>query len=62
MLVSEEDVQEFQALYKKHFGRDINRAEALAKAIQLLRTVELTYKPMTEQELEKVLTLLASLN
>lgn len=41
---------EFQQLYKKHFGIDLSRQDALSKYTRLLRTVEIIYKPMTVQE------------
>lgn len=48
------EIVEFQHLYKKHFGKDITREEALSKYIRLLRTVVLTYKPMTEDEFKNL--------
>jgi hypothetical protein len=53
-MISEAEVISFQQLYKKHFGREISREDALKKGIQLLRTVELTYKPMTEEEFNEL--------
>ncbi len=53
-MISDAQIISFQQLYKKHFGREISREEALKNAIQLMRTVELTYKPMTEDDFKKL--------
>ena len=53
-MMSEAEIISFQQLYKKHFGREINREDASKLGIQLIRTVELTYKPMTEEEFNEL--------
>lgn len=53
-MISEEGLIKFQALYKKHFGIEISREVALSKGIRLLRTIELIYKPMTENDYKKL--------
>jgi hypothetical protein len=37
--ISEEDLDEFLRLYKKHFSKDITRAEALKIALQIKKIV-----------------------
>ena len=44
MQLTDEHVAEFQMLYKKHFGMDISKAEALEKGIRLIRLMEITLK------------------
>jgi len=51
---SDQEVIEFQQLYKKHFDIELSREEALKQSIALFRLVELTYKPMTEEEFNKL--------
>jgi hypothetical protein len=53
-MLSETQVQSFQALYKKSFGKDITREEAYEKGVKLLRLVELTYRPITQQEYDEL--------
>ena len=50
MQLTDKDIESFQALYKKHFNKDISRAEALAKGTQLLTLMKAVYKPMTQEE------------
>ena len=50
MSLSDEQIAKFQALYKKHFGKDISKEKALAKGTQLIRLIELIYQPMTKDE------------
>ena len=50
MQLTDKDIESFQALYKKHFNKDISRAEAVAKGTQLLTLMKAVYKPMTEDE------------
>ncbi len=53
-MLSDEQVTKFQALYKRQFGREITKDEALEKGIKLVRMMQLIYKPMTQEEYEKV--------
>ncbi|MCL4390228.1 MAG: hypothetical protein M1484_02765 [Patescibacteria group bacterium] len=47
-------ITKFQELIKKATGKKISRQEALEKGAKFLRLVELTYKPMTESEFQKL--------
>ena len=49
MVLSEIDIAKFQELYKKHFGIDISREEALDQGMKLLRLVSIVYKPKLEK-------------
>lgn len=50
MQLTDEDVEEFQTLYERKFGTRINKNEAHAKAISLIRLMEIVYRPLTEKE------------
>jgi len=53
-MLSEERIKSLQALYKKHFNKDISREEAFEKGSELIRLVQIVYKPMTEERWEIV--------
>jgi len=44
MTLTDEHIADFQMLYKKHFGKDIGKDEALAKGIRLVRLMEVVLK------------------
>jgi hypothetical protein len=52
MVLSDEDILKFQALYKSEFGIEISREDAYEKGIRLLQLMSVVYKPMTEKEYE----------
>jgi len=52
-MLSDEQVEKFQALYKKHFGEELSKEEAYEKGAKLLRMVQLVYKPITEKEYQE---------
>jgi len=54
MVLNNEQVTKFQELYKNRFGKNISREDALEQGIKLIRLVELTYKPMTNFEYQKI--------
>jgi len=51
-MLSDEQIKKFQELWLKRFGKEISREEAYEKGAKLMRLVELTYKPMTQEEYE----------
>ena len=53
-MLSTEQITQFQTLYKNRFGKTISREEALEKGAKLIRLVEIVYKPMTEEEYQKL--------
>lgn len=53
-MLSTEQITQFQTLYKNRFGKEISREEALEKGAKLIRLVEIIYKPMTEEEYQKL--------
>ncbi|HAW57728.1 MAG TPA: hypothetical protein DCX03_01730 [Bacteroidales bacterium] len=52
MVLSDEDILKFQALYKSEFGIEISREDAYEKGIKLLGLMSAVYKPMSEEEYE----------
>ena len=53
-MLSDEQIKQFQILYKNRFGKEISREEAYEKGAKLVRLVELIYKPMTENEYKQL--------
>ncbi len=54
MVLSDEDIIKFQALYKSEFGIEISREDAYEKGIKLFQLMSAVYKPMTEKECEQI--------
>lgn len=54
MQLTDKDLDSFQALYKTHFNKDISRAEALAKGMQLLTLMKAVYRPMTQEQFDAI--------
>lgn len=53
-MLNNEQIIEFQTLYRKRFGKEISREEACEQGVKLIRLLELIYKPMTETEYQKL--------
>jgi hypothetical protein len=53
-MLSNEQITNFQTLYKNRFGREISREEAYEQGVKLMRLVELIYTPMTETEYQQL--------
>jgi hypothetical protein len=54
MVLSDEDISSFQAIYRKRFGREISKEDAYEKGIKLLRLMSIVYRPMTEAEYQNL--------
>ena len=54
MHLTDEDIAKFQALYKKHFGKEISKARAHDEGIKLVRLMQLIYKPMTKADYDQL--------
>lgn len=54
MELSEEDITEYQEIYKEQFGEEVSREEAYKQGINLLRLLEVVYKPSTKEEWEEL--------
>lgn len=55
MQVSPKALAEFKAIYKEQFGKDLTDQETYDKASNLLRLMDVVYRPMTKQDLEEVM-------
>ncbi|MFA5386307.1 MAG: hypothetical protein WC297_01375 [Candidatus Paceibacterota bacterium] len=53
-MLSDEQIKKYQMLHKNRYGTEISREEAYTRGAQLLRLIELIYKPMTEEEFQKL--------
>jgi len=53
-MLSDEQVSTFQDIYRKRFGKEISKADALEKGIKLVRLMEIIYKPITEHDLAEL--------
>lgn len=53
-MLSEQDVTNFQTLYKKEFGIDISREQALEEGLKLVGLVGNIYQPMTQAEHDEI--------
>ena len=54
MVLSDEDITKFQALYKNELGIEISREDAYERGIKLLRLMSVVYQPMTEKEFQAI--------
>jgi hypothetical protein len=54
VVLSDEDIVKFQALYKSQLGIDISKEDACERAEKLVRLVSLIYRPITPTEPEVV--------
>ena len=53
-MLSDEQITNFQQLYKNRFGKEISREQAVEHGVKLIRLVELVYQPMTEKEYQQL--------
>ena len=49
MIITDEHITEFQALYKKRYGTDISKEEALEVGLRLIRLMEIVLKETAKQ-------------
>lgn len=54
MVLSDENIKEFQELHKEHFGVEISKAEAYENGTKLLRLISLIYRPKDQEGSEAV--------
>lgn len=53
-MLTDEQVTQYQTLYKNRYGKEISREEAYEQGIALIHLVELIYKPMSESEYQRL--------
>ena len=53
-MISEESIKKFQEIYKKYYKKEISKEEAYESATKLLRLMQIIYKPITREGLNRV--------
>ena len=51
MQISNNNLEEFREIYKKNFGKEISKAEALDSATKLLTLMKIIYRPIKKSDL-----------
>ena len=49
-MLSDEQIKQFQILYKRHFNEDVTKEEALKKGIRLINLVRIISRPINNTE------------
>lgn len=57
MRLTEEQIKDFQRIYKKEFGKEISFEVAQDEAIKFLRMMKIIYRPITKEDQKKYSTL-----
>ena len=52
MQLTDEHIAEFQMLYRKHFGKDISKDEALEKGLRLVRLIEVVARSIARDVMQ----------
>ena len=50
--LTNKEIEEFQALYSKHFGATISREDALEQSSSFIELFKLVYKPVKKSDLK----------
>ena len=58
MVLSDENILKFQALYKSEFGIEISKEDAHKKGTKLLQLISIVYKPTTKEEQSVLLSII----
>lgn len=53
-MLTNQDIANFQQIYKEVFGTEISKEGAIEQGIKLLSLMTQVYKPMTLEESEKI--------
>jgi len=53
-MLTDGQINEFQQLYKNHFGKEISRLEACEEATKLIHLMKAIYKPLTKKDLQNL--------
>jgi hypothetical protein len=51
MELTDEQISEFQTLYKRRFGVQLDEKEALKQGLELLNIMSVVHKPITKRQL-----------
>ena len=52
MVLSDEQVEQFRAMYFRRYGKEISKEDAYEQGIKLITMLRLIYKPMELEEYE----------
>ena len=50
MIIADEHIDEFQVLWKKHFGTEITKEQALEKGLRLIRLIEAVSRAVANEQ------------
>lgn len=50
MELADDHITEFQMLYKKHFGIEITKEQALEKGLRLIRLIEIVCRVVADEQ------------
>ena len=50
MNLTDDNLLEFQMLYKKHFGTEITKEQALDKGLRLMRLIEVVSRAVADEQ------------
>jgi len=53
MHLTDEHIEEFQMLYKKHYGVELTKEQALEKGLRLVRLIEVVSRAVADEEAKK---------
>ena len=53
MNITDEDIAEFQALFKSRFNIDLDHSTARDKLLKLVRQMEIVYQPITKKQFKE---------
>lgn len=53
-MISAESLEEFKRIYKKRFSEDLSDKVALEKVTKLLSLMRAVYRPMTQEDYDKL--------
>lgn len=54
MQLPESKIRQFQVLYKKRFGIELSKEQALEKGLILIRQMQIIYQPITKEQLRQL--------
>ncbi len=54
MVISDEQLAEFQRLYKNRYGKEISKEQAYEQGMKLICMLKCIYKPMTKESFEAI--------
>lgn len=52
-MLTDKQIQKFQRIYHKHFGKEISKEDVLDRGIKLIRLIQHIHRPITKQETQK---------